>query len=165
MRLLNLPIPIFSATLVQGIDPPQLSAPAWVNSFLVAIFVLAYVLNLAGKFPGGSAERREASFKDADRKKLDAMHEIVTREDSDKPGWRMVWHPARETREMRDLLIELSDLREDWAIERSECKEDRARLVAEHEQERQRWNERMSRLEEANTRYEVALRHGAGGAA
>ena len=54
MRLLNLPLPIFAATLAQGIEPPEMSGPAWTQAFLVGAFVFAYILNLLGKFPGAS---------------------------------------------------------------------------------------------------------------
>jgi hypothetical protein len=165
VRILALPLPIFVASLADSLTMPELSGPAWAQAIMIGMFVFGYFLNLVGKFPGAGGERREASFTGADRTRLDTVYEVVTREDSDKPGWRMVWHPARETREMRDLLIELSDLREDWAAERAECKEDRAKMIVEHEQERHRWHERLSRLEDANARYESALRHGAGGGA
>ena len=120
-----------------------------------------YILNLLGKFPGASGERREASFRDGDRSKLDAVHEVVTREDSDKPGWRMVWHSSRETREMRDLLIELSDLRDDWATEREEWATERE----EWKTERARLDRRITELEDTVRRQEHALKYGAGGSA
>jgi hypothetical protein len=160
---MSFPVPIFAAVIREA--APQAIGPDWLVGASAAAFTLLWFLNAIGKLPGGGGERREASFKDEDRSRLADIHAVVTREDSDKPGWRMVWHSARETREMRDLLVELSDLREDWATERQECKDDRVRLVAEHEQERQRWHERLSRLEEANIRYEAALQHGAGGVA
>lgn len=152
MRLLNLPLPIFAAALVQQIEPPAISAPAWVTAFLVGVFVLAYVLNLVGKFPGAAGERRESGYTEADRTRLTEVHGVVTREDSDKPGWHMVWYPARETREIRDLLIELSDLREDWAAEREEWRAERSRMET-----------RITHLEEVNRIQGHALQHGNGG--
>ena len=154
MRLLNLPVPIFTAALIQQVEPLNVTGPGWVVALATGAFVVLWFLNAIGKLPGGTSERRGASFKDDDRRKLEAMHEIVTREDTDKPGWRLVWHPARETREIRDLLIELSDLREDWAAEREEWKVERARLEL-----------RIAHLEDVNRRQEHALKYGAGGAA
>jgi len=166
MRLLNLPIPVFAAILAPQVEPPGASAmPAWVAAVAAWIFVLGWFLQAYSKLPGASGERRAPGACEDCQRKVAAMHEIVTREDADKPGWRMVWYPARETREIRDLLTELADLREDWAAEREECKRDRARMIAEHEQERTRMDQRLKDLEVANLRYETALRHGAGGAA
>lgn len=153
MRLLNLPLPIFAAALAQ-FDPPQVSGPAWVNSFLIALFVLGYFLNLMGKFPFASGERREASFREDDRRRLGDIHEIVTAEDTARPRWPRVWAPLAETVRIAALVEELAGLREDWRDERESWKTERARMEL-----------RITGLEDTVRRQEHALRHGAGGSA
>ena len=161
MRILNLPLPIFAAALLQ-IEPPQLSAPAWVNSFLIALFVLGYFLNLAGKFPFTSSERRNGGFGDEDRKQqatqatqavqVADIHRTVTREDADKPGWPMVWHSSRESREMCAAMTKLAGLADTWVRDREEWKDKQASM-----------ERRITELEETIRRQGHVLKYGTGG--
>ena len=152
MRLLDLPIPVIAAVIAPQIEPPEMSTAAWVAAIVGVAYVLLSYLNWIGRLPGAAGERRVGGFGDDDRARLTEMHAVVTREDVDKPGWRMVWYPARETREIRNLLIELSDLREDWEAEREEWQKERARMEA-----------RITHLEEVNRIQEHALEARGGG--
>lgn len=146
MRLLNLPLPIFAAVLAPQVEPPGAAqAPAWMAAFFAGIFTLGWFLEKWGKLPGTSGDRRAPGFGDADRTHLDQVHEVVTREDTEKPGWRMVWNPSRETREIRDLLRELTELKAVWQEERADWKRERARM-----------EERITFLEDALRRQEHA---------
>src|SRR3990167_10497212 len=120
MRLLNLPVPIFAAALVQGVDPPAVTGPGWFVAIFTGAFVVLWFLNVIGKLPGAiGSERRGASFRDADRTKLDAVHEIVTAEDAaTRPRWPRVWAPMKETLETHELVRELAELRATWERER-----------------------------------------------
>ena len=154
MRLLNLPVPIFTAAIIQQVEPVNVTGPGWVVALATGAFVVLWFLNAIGKLPGGGSERREASFKDTDRGQLNEIHGIVTAEDVARPRWPRVWAPLQETLEIRDLVAELADLRQAWEAERAEWKVERARM--EH---------RITELEDVVRRQEHALKYGAGGAA
>lgn len=134
MKLLQLPIPILVVAL-QAADHPEPVGPAWYGGVVATLFLIAYILNVLGKFPGASNERRTASYTDEDRsrdnasasavaavlkaigdlaKQVEEMHKTVTREDVDKPGWPMVWNSSKESREMRAALMDLARLVGDW---------------------------------------------------
>ncbi len=152
MRILNLPLPIFAAVLAPQVEPPGAAqAPAWMAAFFAGIFTLGWFLQQWGKLPGAASDRRATGFGDGDRTKLDQVHEVVTREDQEKPGWRMVWNPAKETREIHELLRELADLKEVWMEERETWKRERASM-----------EERIVRLEDTVRRQERALDRGVG---
>ena len=152
-RILSLPLPIFAAAIIQQVEPPAISAPAWVNSFLIGVFVLGYFLNLVGKFPGATGERRTASFTDADRRKLEDMFSIVTAEDTAKARWPRVWAPIAETLRIQALVEELAKLRGQWEMEHAEWKLERADWKAE----RARMERRITELEDVVRRQEHAL--------
>jgi len=124
MRLLNAPVPVLMAILAPQIEPPDMSTPAWVAAIIGVAYVLLSYLNWIGRLPGATGERRTRSFTDADRAmltethdQLEAVHEVVTREDKDKPGWRMVWAPAGEIRELTEAMGHLTRTVQTW-IER-----------------------------------------------
>lgn len=156
MKLLNLPIPIIASLLVQA-DRPAMDGPAWYAGAVATLFLVAYVLNITGKFPGASGERRTASYTDSDRviasataAKVKDIYEIVVREDAEKPGWRMVWAPAKETRDIREATLRFAVLADAWVEDREEWKHERADL-----------QQRITRLEDIIRQQEHALRaHG-----
>ena len=160
MRLLNLPLPIFSAILAPQVEPPGAAqAPAWVAAFFAGVFTLGWFLQQWGKLPGAVSDRRAGGFWDTDRAHLDQVHEVVTREDQEKPGWRMVWHSSKEVREMREAIARLAGLAEVWVQDREDWRRDRE----EWRQDRARMETRITNLEEVNRLQEHALDRGAGG--
>jgi hypothetical protein len=146
LRLLNLPLPIFTAVLVQQIEPPTVTGPGWLVAIFTGAFVVLWFLNAIGRLPGAHGERRAPSFGDQDRAHLVEIHKTVTREDSDKPGWPMVWHSGKESREVCAAVTRLAGLADVWEEDREEWRRDRARMEA-----------RITLLEDTVRRQEHAL--------
>lgn len=158
MRLLNAPVPIIAAIAAQELAPPRVEGPAWVTAALAGAFLVLWFLDKAGRLPFSSSERRTGGYTDTDRAiaatvaaQLAAVHEIVVREDSEKPGWRMVWAPGKETREVRDTVQHLARLADLWAEDRERWDHERAKL-----------EQRITQLEDVVRRQEHALQ-GRGG--
>ena len=160
MRILNLPLPIFTAILVPQIEPPGTSdGPAWAAAFFAFAFSLGWFLDRYDKLPGTSGNRRAGGYVDEDRKQATAqavliaeIHRTVTREDSEKPGWPMVWHSSRESREMCTAIARLAILADAWMRDREEWKVKQSNM--EH---------RITQLEDVVRRQEHALKYGTGG--
>lgn len=146
MRLLNLPIPVFAAILVPQIEPPQMSAPAWVAAIIGVAYVLLSYLNWIGRLPGATAERRAGGYGDDDRARLVKVHEIIVREDPDKPNWPMVWRASKEMRDAHAVLASLAELKDVWIEDRGEWRRERSRMEA-----------RITLLEDTVRRQEHAL--------
>jgi len=129
MRALNIPLPVIAALLVPQMEAPHVTGPGYVAAALGGAWLVLWWLEKIGRLPGGSGgERRGHTFGDRDRARLDEVHKTVTREDAAKPGWPMVWAPADEVREIRDLVRELVDLKAIWQDEREVWKRERARM-------------------------------------
>src|SRR3990167_120658 len=152
LRLLNLPVPLFTAAIIQEVEPLNVTGPGWVVAVATGAFVVLWFSNAIGKLPGGSSDRREASFLDSDRAKLDLIHEIVTAADVARPRRPRGGARGKETVELRTLVEELAELRTTWEMERAEWKVDRSRM-----------ERRITELEDIVCRQESALNHGAGG--
>ena len=153
LRFLNLPIPIIAAVLVPQIEPPQMSAPAWVAAIIGVAYVLLSYLNWIGRLPGATAERRAGGYGDDDRRQVSTLsaqvaevYRTVTREDPEKPGWPMVWRSSKEMRAAHEALISLSELKDVWVQDREEWRRDRSRMEA-----------RITLLEDTVRRQEHAL--------
>lgn len=148
MKILEWAVPALAAlTVPQMGEPSPTEVPAWVSAFFIGVFTLGAYLNWLGRLPGANGERRRYQFSDSDRAKLGKIHETITKEA--KPGWPLVWAPAEEIREMRDLIRELAALKVMWEDERDDWKRERATMEA-----------RITQLEDVVDRQEHALRIG-----
>jgi hypothetical protein len=126
--LFTLPLPIFVGALAMQGNGPSIEGPGWLMAALTGVFVVLWLLNAVGRLPGGGPKNGPTTFGTGQREQLAELHWIVTREDRDKPGWPMVWSSARETREIRELLKGLSELKEVWQEERAEWKREKVRM-------------------------------------
>lgn len=118
--------PLLSLVLVAPVVPMAIVAqvpdvagettPGWVAVFLLGAWVMHSVLDRAGKLPWGpprdslpqltviEAEKLREIL--ADPSKVDQIHQIVTREDTERPGYYMVWTTDRERRMLQRKLDE-----------------------------------------------------------
>lgn len=127
MRLFNIPVPIIALMASETLPLPD--GPQWFMGAISALFFVAYLLKSYGKLPGSGGERREASFQDADRKRLEEVHKIMVREDPDKTGYPMVWGISyREHKDVREGMTTFTRLAGIWEADRTEWHEERARL-------------------------------------
>jgi len=110
------------------VSPPGVEGPGWAMAAITGAFVILWLLNAIGKLPGSTPKNGPGAFGPEHRDQLADLHRVVTREDQDKPGWPMVWNSARETREIRDLLKELVDLKDVWEEDRGDWKQESARM-------------------------------------
>ena len=147
LRILNAPLPIITAVVMQEIPQPMMTGgPGWAVAVLTGIFIVLWFLNAIGRLPGASGDRRTASFRDEDRARLVKVHEIIVREDPDKPNWPMVWRASKEMRDAHAVLASLAELKDVWIEDRDEWRRERSRM-----------EERIVRLEDTVRRQERAL--------
>jgi len=166
MRLLNLPFPLLAAAFVPQIQPPEVTTPGYIAAAMGGAWLVLWYLQQIGKLPGANGERRSGSaFEDDDRARaadvaetvdmvadqMTEVHRIVTREDSDKPGWAMVWRSSKESHEVREAVAKLATLAETWIQDREDWRREKADLQA-----------RITRLEDINRAQERAIERGTG---
>lgn len=106
--------PVVPMALVAQLPATDLdTTPGWVAVFLLGAWVMHSILDRAGKLPWTSgpalptltvveAEKLREIL--ADPSKVDRIHDIVSREDVDKPGYYMVWSSSSERRRLETAL-------------------------------------------------------------
>ena len=147
LRVLNAPLPIITAVVMQEIPQPMMTGgPGWAVAVMTGVFIVLWFLNAIERLPGARGNRRVASFHDEDRARLQEIHRTVIREDPDRPGWPMIWRSSKEMRTAHEVLANLSALKDVWLEDREEWKHDRSRM-----------EERIARLEDTVRRQEHAL--------
>lgn len=87
--------------------------PGWLTAAFVGAWVVLWLLDRIGKLPGGSqfdtprvmvVEPDKLKELLADPNQVAKIHEVVTREDSDKPGYYMVWSTGKERRALERTM-------------------------------------------------------------
>lgn len=105
---------------IPGIDAAVQTTPGWVAVGAVWVWVTLWFLDRVGKLPGGSKAPQgpqilvvstdDLRAVTPDRHKADEVHEIVSREDPEKPGYKLVWSSSKERRDLERKLDEHSKL-------------------------------------------------------
>lgn len=106
-------------TVVQLPTIADETTPGWVAVFLLGAWVMHSILDKAGKLPwshSGEVPHLTVVELDnlrellADPSKADKVYDIVTREDSERPGYYMVWTTDRERRQLAKQMEEHAKL-------------------------------------------------------
>lgn len=106
--------PVVPMALVAQLPATDLeTTPGWVAVFLLGAWVMHQILDRAGKLPWSQSpavppltviEAEKLREILADPSKVDKIHDIVSREDVEKPGYYMVWSSAAERRRLEKTL-------------------------------------------------------------
>jgi hypothetical protein len=89
-------VPMALAAQVPGQLPDEIT-PGWLMAFMLGVWVLHSIMDAAGKLPW-SRDPQIPSLK------VDKIHDIVSREDAEKPGYYMVWSSTAERRQFERQL-------------------------------------------------------------
>lgn len=101
------------AAAVQVPELPTELTPGWVSAFLLGLWLAHAILDRAGKLPWAAPAPAQSltvvevnNLREimADPSKVDQIHQIVTREDSTRPGFYLVWSSAKERQDFENKL-------------------------------------------------------------
>jgi hypothetical protein len=98
---------------VPGIAAGEQTTPGWVAAAFVGVWVTLWFLDRIGKLPGAAkTEAPQLVVVEPDKlrellvdpSQVARVHDVVTREDPEKPGYYMVWSTSKERRDLEKKL-------------------------------------------------------------